>query len=365
MKTDKRSVPQPTDKRKRRRESSPDETFDDIQCENTSKIHVPSESILKKCWHTDKLHKRITGKGVTIAFIDSGINIDHEAFTGRIVAVNDIKGDGTIDLTTDSYGHGTMCAFVACGASFKTEESHLVPAGVAPGARIVMYKVTDDSGRAHTMAITKALQKCVEDKERHNIQIVLLPYGSDYHDLDQAKAILDLIRKDVLVVTASGNQGRKNDVSYPARLGHTISIGAHDIYYHTEHYTSEGRALDFTAPGKCLAGACTKHPTAFTIEEGTSYAAASVAGLLALIMEYISDEKVTSKVKRTPPLCELVHNQDVMKRVLRTISRNPTEHNEKQGYGHLKPDEIFSKKNKGLEDLFYKDILDDKSKSVV
>ena len=279
--------------------------------------------------------------------------------------MNDIRGDGTIDLTTDAYGHGTMCAFVACGASFKTKESQTVPAGVAPGARIVMYKVTDDSGRAHGDTITKALQKCVEDKKRYNIQIVLLPYGSDHHDLDQAKAILDLIREGVLVVTASGNQGRKNDVSYPARLGHTICIGAHDIYYHTEHYTSEGRALDFTAPGKCLAGACTKHPNAFTIEKGTSYAAASVAGLLALIMEYVSHEKVKSKNKRNPPLHELVHNQDVMKRVLRTISRNPTEHNENQGYGHLKPDEIFSKKKKSLEDIFYKDILDNQSKSAV
>ena len=32
-------------------------------------------------------------------------------FTGRIKAVNDIRGDGTIDLTTDFIGHGTMCGF--------------------------------------------------------------------------------------------------------------------------------------------------------------------------------------------------------------------------------------------------------------
>lgn len=276
--------------------------------------------------------------------------------------MNDIRGDGTIDLTTDTYGHGTMCAFVACGASFKVGPKH-VPAGVAPGARIIMYKTIDGSGRAHVDSITKALRQCIEDKERYNIDIVLLSYGSDHHDLDQADAILDLIRKGVLVVTASGNQGRKNDVSYPARLGHTICIGAHDIYYHTTNYTSKGRALDYIAPGKCLAGACTKYPTAFTVEGGTSYAAASVAGLLALIIEYVSDKKVATSGKRHPPLHELVHNQDVMKRVLRNISKNPTKHTEDDGYGHLQPDEIFSKKKKNLEDLFYKDILDSESKS--
>ena len=277
--------------------------------------------------------------------------------------MNDITGDGTIDLTTDSFGHGTMCAFVACGVSFKTTGGRRVPAGVAPGAKIIMYRVTNDSGRAHSDAVTKALQQCVEDKERHNIDIVLLPYGLDHHDLDQANAILDLIRKDVLVVTASGNNGCKNDVSYPGRLGFTICIGSHDIHYHTMSYTSKGHALDYTAPGENLAGACAKHPTAVTFEQGTSYAAASVAGLLALIIEYVSLKKVALKNTREPSLKKLVHNQFAMKKVLRSISRYHTRHDEDYGYGHLNPSEIFSKKKKELENLFYKDILDDKSKS--
>ena len=82
-------------------------------------------------------------------------------------------------------------------------------------------------------------------------------------------------------------------------------------------------------------------------------------------MEYVSDEKVTTKNKRNPSLHELAHNQDVMKRVLRTISRYPSKHNELYGYGHLNPDKIFSKKKKGLEDIFYDDIIDTKSKSTV
>ena len=55
--------------------------------------------------------------------------------------MNDIKGDGTIDLTTDSFGYGTMCAFVARGASFKVTEKTKclsVPAGVAPGAKVII-----------------------------------------------------------------------------------------------------------------------------------------------------------------------------------------------------------------------------------
>ena len=350
--------------------SNVSEEFDGMWCNNISKDRLPSKSILNECWRINELHKqkknKITGKGVTIAFLDSGININHEAFGGRIIAVNDIKGDGTIDLTTDSFGHGTMCASVACGASFKASGINgclTVPAGVAPGAKIVMYKITDDNGRAHTTAITEALKKCAEDKKRYNIDIVLLPYGCDHHDIiDQDGAILDLIKNGVLIVTASGNQGCKNDVSYPARLGLSICIGSHDMHYHTMNYTSRGRALDYIAPGEYLAGACAKNPTAFTIERGTSYAAASVAGLLALIIEFVSNQKVAPSNARVPSFQELVHNQFVMKRVLRKISRYHTRHDEDYGYGHLNPSEIFSKKGKELEKFFYQDVLDNKSK---
>ena len=110
------------------------------------------DNILWKCWKTDKLHrKQINGEGVTIAFIDSGINITHGAFCNRIVAVNDITRSGTIDLTTDHNGHGTMCVSVACGALFKIKEDNktiTIPAGVAPKAKLVMYKVTDSTGHS-------------------------------------------------------------------------------------------------------------------------------------------------------------------------------------------------------------------------
>ena len=66
-------------------------------------------------------------------------------------------------------------------------------------------------------------------------------------------------------------------------------------------------------PGEHLVGARAKYPTAFTIEQGTSYAAASVAGLLALIIEYVSDKNVAPNSTRKPSLHELVHNQFAMK----------------------------------------------------
>ena len=339
-----------------------------VQGKNPTHSHltepVGHPTTLWDLWRTVELHdKGIDGRGVTIAFLDSGINIAHEAFTRRIIAVNDITCSGNIDLSTDRSRHGTLCASIACGAAFKSTGSKgqevRVPAGVAPGANIVMYKITGSAGQAHADMITKGLKQCLEDKGIYNIDIVLLPYGSDGYDCDMCDAIDDLIRQGVLVVTASGNNGKLKDISYPARFGHTICVGAHDKYGHTTPNTSEGRAIDFTAPGVNLVGASSDHPSMMTTGEGTSVAAACVAGLLALIIQHARiTAEIRSNAKRLsriePSVDKLVHHQHTVKKVLRAISRHSSKHNEHEGYGCLDPSIILSN-NYNLMELLYKD----------
>ena len=323
-------------------------------------------TILWDFWRTGDLHEKgIDGRGVGIAFLDSGISIAHTAFTGRIAAVHDVTCSENIDLTTDRSGHGTLCASIACGAAFKSigskGQSVQIPAGVAPGANIVMYKIAGSAGQAHIDMITKGLKQCLEDKERYNIDIVLLPYGSDNYDCDMCDAIDALIRQGVLVVTASGNNGKLKEISYPARFGHTICVGAHDKHGRTTLNTSEGRALDFTAPGENLAGALSVHPSMFTTGGGTSVAAACVAGLLALIIQHTRNTaKIRSNAKQLsgikPSVNELVHHQHTVKKVLQAISRHSSKHNEYEGYGCLDPSIILSNNHKLIE-LLYKDYV--------
>lgn len=332
------------------------------------KIPVSQSSystILWDQWKTDELHyKGITGRNVTIAFLDSGMNIAHEAFNthkafaGRRIVVNDITDSGDIDLTTDRSGHGTLCASIACGVPFQSTGSHgqsiRVPAGVAPEANIVMYKITERAGQAHTAMITKALSQCLEDKEKYNIDIVMLPYGSDSYDCNLCAALDALINQGVLVVTASGNNGKLKEISYPARFGHTICVGAHDKHGETTGCTSKGRALDLTAPGENLTGASSVHPSMFTTGGGTSLAAACVAGLLALIIQRARDIAKSNAKQYSgseASIDKLVHHQDTIKKVLRNISRN-SEHKESDGYGRLQPAAMLLNDHKLLELLY-------------
>ena len=269
------------------------------------------------------------GKGVTIAFLDSGINSDHAAFTNRIVAVKDLTCCETDDFIGDmDSGHGTMVASVACGASFVTYGPNgdlvTILAGVAPSAKIVMYKITNYRGKAHTNMITQGLKQCLRDKERYGIDIVLLPYGSKLHDVNHGQIMQKLLNKNVLIVTASGNYGSSFDVSYPARLGYSICVGAHDEYGNITPNTCVGSALDFTAPGLGYKGASSGHSRAFTTGRGTSYAAASVAGLVALIIQLMKDTaeiKINADQLRgfLPSVDTLVYDQSVIKKLLRKI----------------------------------------------
>jgi len=314
---------------------------------------------LPDSWRTVEIHDRgIDGKGVTIAFLDSGINIMHKSVAGRIKAVIDVTCAGDIDLTTDHYGHGTMCASIACGKPFKPLGSSTpVHAGVAPEANIVMYKITNYTGKADSDVITKGLQMCLNDKERYGIDIVMLPFGSKNYNPYQGTVIRDLINNGVLVVTASGNYGLRTDVPYPARLGYTICVGAQNKHGKVTPCSCEGDAVDFLAPGEDITAASSKHPTAFGVGGGTSCAAACVAGLLALIIQH-GRSAATSSIKQLQDVPikveELVHNQDVIKKVLRDVSKFPTHRQYSCGHGGLTPMTILEN-NKILEYL-YKDI---------
>jgi len=193
-------------------------------CFGNEKVLIPSitkqNRSPKNFWNTEDFHRKgINGEGVTIAFLDSGICSAHKAFRGRIKAVHDLTGSGSMDLRVDIQGHGTMCVSIACGEKFTCKCTGVsIQAGVAPKANIAMYKITNEEDRAHPDIITKALKRCLEDKEKYGIDIVLLSYGSEAYDLDVEHAIQELNIAQVLVVTACGNGRVLEKIPFPSRL---------------------------------------------------------------------------------------------------------------------------------------------------
>lgn len=92
----------------------------------------------------------MTGQGVTVAVLDTGIDVSHPAFAGVTIVGQDFTGGGSF---ADKNGHGTHCAGTIFG-----RDVNGVRIGVARGVtNAVIGKVLDDQGRGSTTAVLKAL----------------------------------------------------------------------------------------------------------------------------------------------------------------------------------------------------------------
>jgi len=96
-----------------------------------------------------------TGRGVSIAIVDTGIDPGHPAFAGRISAMQDFTGEGT----RDNHGHGTHVAGIAAGEDSKYR-------GVAPGASLYVAKVLHGDGSGYMSEVIGGLEWAVQQRVR-------------------------------------------------------------------------------------------------------------------------------------------------------------------------------------------------------
>jgi serine protease AprX len=260
----------------------------------------------------------VTGRGVDIALIDSGV-----------AAVEDLQGqvlDGP-DLSFDSqdpewrhrdgFGHGTHMAGIIVGRDRRIlrqndldKEDYFT--GVAPGARIVNVKVGARDGAVDVSQVIAAIDWVIQHRSEDglNIRVLNLSFGTDstqdYVVDPLAYAAEVAWRKGVVVVVAGGNAGKQSGrLSDPAIDPYLIAVGAIDLKSKefrqgVSVFASRGdgrRGVDVVAPGRSIVSSLAprseiaeEHPDAvvgsrFFKGSGTSQAAAVVSGAVALILE--------------------------------------------------------------------------------
>jgi len=250
----------------------------------------------------------VTGGGVAIAVVDTGVDYTLEAFGRcdapgdeggcRVVAGRDVVDED--DQPLDTQGHGTAVAGAAAGAAIDGCQ-----AGAAPGASLVALRALDPSGRGSASTVLAALDWVLEHHETHGIRVVNVSAASAETFSSPAPcdgglaglAFERLAQAGVLVVAAAGGAGRPDGLSWPACASAVLSVGAvydADVPGRAEHggctdlaprqdqvaCFSNGGA-DLLAPGGPIlapapGGACREG-------SGTSLAAALVAGSAALL----------------------------------------------------------------------------------
>ena len=148
----------------------------------------------------------LTGKNITIAFIDTGINphLDFCIGQNRVVAFCDFINDLTKPY--DDNGHGTFVAGVACGNGALSKGKY---SGVAPMSNIISLKALDEKGEATAVSILEAMQWIFDNHKKYNIKVVCMSFGSE--PLGAKDPIMlgaeKLWAEGIVVVSAGGNSG--------------------------------------------------------------------------------------------------------------------------------------------------------------
>jgi subtilisin family serine protease len=234
----------------------------------------------------------VTGSGMRVAVIDSGIDYNHTDLGGpgfpnaRVITGYNFIAD-TSD-PWDDFGHGTHMAG-AIGANGGVK-------GVAPGTSLMAYKIFDANGKGVTSDILAAIELALDpdgnpatQDSAHVINLSLGDAGTPNDPLSQACD--HAVQSGVVVVVAGGNSGpRYSSTTSPGIAQQVISVGATNITDGIWTYSSRGPVStswaikpDLIAPG--IAITSTAAGGGYVSGTGTSIAAAHVSGAAALLRQ--------------------------------------------------------------------------------
>ncbi len=180
--------------------------------------------------------ERFTGRGVTMAFLDSGFYC-HPDLTqpkDRIVAYHSIfatDGDQSSLMTTDvASWHGMMTSVVAAGNGYLSDGFYR---GIAPDSKLVLVKI-GKSGHIPELQIERGLDWVMRHRKELDIRIVNISAGGDflqsYLNNSLCQTVEAAVREGLIVVCAVGNAGMApgHPVLPPASSPSAISVGGLD-----------------------------------------------------------------------------------------------------------------------------------------
>ncbi|WP_338693799.1 S8 family serine peptidase [Streptomyces sp. Q6] len=222
-----------------------------------------------------------TGKGVTVAVLDTGYDSDHPDLAGRVSVSADFTGAGSAE---DDNGHGTHVASTIAGVDSTYR-------GVAPDASLAVGKVCDSSGNCKTSAVLAGIDWAVNTV---HAKVVSMSLGGPADETDPAIAVINELSKSTgtLFVVAAGNDGESGTatVGAPAIADSALAVGAVDSDDALAAFSSRGprpsdNAVkpDITAPGVSIVAA--KLGGGHTAKSGTSMATPHVSGAAALLAQ--------------------------------------------------------------------------------
>jgi len=227
----------------------------------------PAQYALAKL-RLSEAHSLATGNKVLVAVIDSGIDAGHPELQGVVAGSFD-----ALNKPEKPHAHGTAIA----GAI--ASQARLL--GVAPAARILAIRAFGASG-ASAQATSFAIIKGVQHATGQGARVINMSFAGP-QDPGLARHLAAAKASGVVLVAASGNFGPKSPPQYPAADPNVIAVSATDAGDQLFRAANRGSHIAVAAPGVDI---LLPAPNAdYQLISGTSFAAAHVSGIAALLLE--------------------------------------------------------------------------------
>ena len=215
-------------------------------------------------------HRLALGRNVMIAVIDSAVDMAHPDLKGAVVHSFDVVGakDSTPDF------HGTAVAGII--------RSRGVVVGVAPEAQIVSVRAFRTKPGALPETTTELLLAAIDLAANYGARVVNMSFVG-HRDGQLQELLRNVASRGVVLVASAGNGGPKAAPAYPAAYPEVIAVTAVDEADRRYEDANRGRYIAIAAPGVGIL--VPVEGGRHDVVSGTSYAAAYVSGIAALLLE--------------------------------------------------------------------------------
>ena len=225
-----------------------------------------------------------TGEGILVAVIDTGIDINHDEFAGKIspLSYNSYFDEVGLEAVDDDYGHGTMVS----GVILASQNNLIGISGLAPNAQLLTIKANEPGeGLFNNESLINAVYYAVD----HGANVINMSLAGEGYDEIMNEAMEYAASQGVIVVCAAGNDGTALKL-YPAGYDSTISVASTDENNERSSFSNFHRSIDIAAPGSNIY--TTSLNNGYATVSGTSLSSPFVAGNIALLMSYYPDAEI-------------------------------------------------------------------------
>ena len=239
----------------------------------------------------------IGSPNVSVAILDTGVDLSHPDLQGKIVSSVNFSSSAT---ASDMYGHGTHVAGIAAAAT----NNGVGIAGLGYNTTVMNVKVLGDDGTGSYAAVANGITWAAD----HGARVINMSLGGTTPSTTLESAVNYAWGKGVVVVAAAGNSSSTTQ-SYPAAYSNAIAVAATNADDTLASFSNRGDWVDISAPGVSIystvpTGSCPLcASTGYGYASGTSMASPFVAGLAALVITHVTDANGSGTVNDEVRAC--------------------------------------------------------------